>query len=95
MFPPIDLKRLHAPTTISRPRTPASLHASSLIESPEKQETKGALAAVCTPTLKSNSSAMKHQKLLTLRALCVYSLCVLLRVRIVYLVMLVVALYIP
>ena len=28
-----------------------------------KKETKGALAAVCTPTLKSNSRAMKHQKL--------------------------------
>jgi len=71
MFPPVDLTSSCVSADFAS-KNPWLLRSLPPVESPENRETKGTLATVCTPTVKSVSWEM-NTKLLTLRSLCVLS----------------------
>jgi len=57
MFPPVDLTSLCIFVDFVS-KYPSLQHSLPPVETPENRETKGALAAVCTPTVKSVSREM-------------------------------------
>jgi len=69
MFLPVDLKRLRAPTSLSR-LEPLCSRVPFLWWTPENTKTKGTLAAVCTPTLKSVLGLGNTEKLCNYYYVC-------------------------
>jgi len=57
MFPPVDLTSSCVSVYFAS-KNPSLLRFLPLVESHENRETKGAIAVVCTPTVKSVSRAM-------------------------------------